>query len=115
RYPTARETSAALLRVLAQGRPTLISDLEHLADVPDDVVVRADVTDEEGELLRTVLRLADDFRARIRLGQRARAFGKCAPAPARCLEAYEAAIEAARSRPDPKPGSWPAHWAALRA
>jgi glycosyltransferase involved in cell wall biosynthesis len=115
RYPTARETSAALLRVLAQGRPTLISDLEHLADVPDDVVLRADVTDEEGELLRTVLRLADDFRARIRLGQRARAFVKRAHAPARCLEAYESAIETARRRPDPQPGSWPAHWAALRA
>ena len=34
RYPTARETSAALLRLLAQGRPTVISDLEHLADIP---------------------------------------------------------------------------------
>jgi glycosyltransferase involved in cell wall biosynthesis len=114
RYPTARETSAALLRVLAQGRPTLIADLEHLADVPDDVVLRADVTDEEGELLRTILRLADDFRARIRLGQRARAFVKRAHAPARCLEAYEAAIEAARRLPDPQPRAWPAHWAALR-
>ena len=35
RYPTARETSAALLRVLAQGRPTIMADLEHLADVPE--------------------------------------------------------------------------------
>jgi glycosyltransferase involved in cell wall biosynthesis len=115
RYPTARETSAALLRVLAQGRPTLISDLEHLADVPADAVLRADVTDEEGELTRAILRLSDDFRSRIRLGQRARAFVKRAHAPLRCLEAYEAAIEEARRRPDPVPGRWPAHWAALRA
>jgi glycosyltransferase involved in cell wall biosynthesis len=115
RYPTARETSAALLRVLAQGRPTLISDLEHLADVPDDAVLRADVTDEEGELTRAILRLSDDLRSRVRLGQRARAFVKRAHAPARCLEGYEAAIEAARGRPDPRPGAWPAHWAALRA
>ena len=34
RYPTARETSAALLRVLAQGRPTIVSDLEQQADLP---------------------------------------------------------------------------------
>ena len=37
----ARETSAALLRALAQGRPTAVSDLENFADIPADAVVRA--------------------------------------------------------------------------
>ncbi len=46
RYPTARETSAALLRVLAQGRATVVSDLEHQAELPRDAVVRVDVRDE---------------------------------------------------------------------
>ena len=73
RYPTARETSAALLRVLAQGRPTVMSDLENLAEIPDDAVVRADPADEEGDLPRAILRLADRPAPRARLGRAARA------------------------------------------
>lgn len=34
RWPTAREMSGPWLRALAAGRPTVITDLEHLADVP---------------------------------------------------------------------------------
>jgi glycosyltransferase involved in cell wall biosynthesis len=34
RWPTAREVSGPWLRALAAGRPTIITDLEHLADVP---------------------------------------------------------------------------------
>jgi glycosyltransferase involved in cell wall biosynthesis len=71
RYPTARETSAALLRVLAQGRPAVISDLEHLSDIPADAVVRAAVDDEEGELTRAIVRLAGDPGRRAQLGKRA--------------------------------------------
>ena len=97
RYPTARETSAALLRVLAQGRPTVISDLEHLADIPDDAVVRAAVDDEEGEVLRAILRLAEDVKHRARLATRAAAFVREAHSPARCAEGYAAAIEGALS------------------
>ena len=72
RYPTARETSAALLRVLAQGRPTIVSDLEHQAELPEDAVLRADVVDETGELTRAILRLSGDPAARARLGARRR-------------------------------------------
>jgi glycosyltransferase involved in cell wall biosynthesis len=34
RWPSARETSGPWLRALAAGRPTIITDLVHLADVP---------------------------------------------------------------------------------
>ena len=34
RWPTAREISGPWLRALAAGRPTVVMDLEHLADVP---------------------------------------------------------------------------------
>jgi glycosyltransferase involved in cell wall biosynthesis len=114
RYPTARETSAALLRVLAQGRPTIVSDLEHLADLPEDAVVRTDVADEEGEVTRAVLRLADSPAARDRLSAAALAFVRRAHSPERCREAYEAAIETARRRPDPPRRPWPAHWQVAR-
>ena len=107
RYPTGRETSAALLRVLAQGRPTVISDLEHLADIPDGAVVRADPTDEEGEVTRAILRLHDRAaRPAPASGRAAREFVKREHSPARCRDGYEAAIARAAALPDPpaRPG-----------
>jgi TonB family protein len=98
RHPTARETSAALLRVLAQGRATIMGDLEHLADVPRDAVVRADMADEEGEVTRAILNLAASPARRARLGRAARAFVERAHAPARTAEAYASAIERAPGR-----------------
>jgi glycosyltransferase involved in cell wall biosynthesis len=98
RYPTARETSAALLRVLAQGRPTVMSDLEHLADIPEAAVVRADVADEEGELTRAILRLAERPAERARLGTAAAAFVRQEHSRERCREGYEAALARAGAR-----------------
>lgn len=110
RYPTARETSAALLRVLAQGRPTVVSDLEHLAEIPDDAVVRADVSDEEGAVTRALLSLAARPEARVRLGRAAAAFAAREHSAERCLADYEDAIARAAARPEPAPRPWPAHW-----
>jgi glycosyltransferase involved in cell wall biosynthesis len=110
RYPTARETSAALLRVLAQGRATIVSDLAHQADLPEDAVVRLDVTDEEGGLVRAILRLAGDPAARARLGAAAASHVRRAHAPARVRPAWDGALEKARRLPEPKARSWPAHW-----
>jgi glycosyltransferase involved in cell wall biosynthesis len=97
RYPTARETSAALLRLLAQGRATVMSDLEHLADVPDDAVVRADPTDEEGAVLRAVLNLSARPAARARLGKRAAAFVAREHSASLTAAAYEQALTLARA------------------
>jgi glycosyltransferase involved in cell wall biosynthesis len=114
RYPTARETSAALLRLLAQGRPVIVSDLEHLADIGADAVVRVDLTDEEGAVTRALIALDARPDLRARLGERARAFARVEHAPGRCRAHYETAIAQASSRPDPPRRPWPAHWAALR-
>src|SRR6185503_11863068 len=102
--------SAALLRLLAQGRPTVISDLEHLADIPQEAVVRANVGDEEGEVFRGLLRLAAEPERCERLGRAARAFMQREHSPSRCRDAYEAALAEAARRPDPPPRDWPAHW-----
>ncbi len=111
RYPTARETSAVLLRLLAQGRPVVMSDLEHQADVPADAVVRVDVADEEGEVTRAILRLAQRPSLRAALGRRAAEFAAREHAPERARAGYVAALEAARRRPAPTPRpDWPAHW-----
>jgi glycosyltransferase involved in cell wall biosynthesis len=111
RYPTARETSAALLRVLAQGRPAVISDVDNFAEIPDDAVVRADTSDEEGAVTRAILRLAGSRALRDRLGRRAAAFIAERHSPARALESYERAIRAAIAAPVPRPAGLPAHWA----
>jgi glycosyltransferase involved in cell wall biosynthesis len=103
RYPTARETSAALLRVLAQGRPTIMTDLENLAEVPRDAVVRTDPTDEEGDATRALLRLAGRGDLRRSLGTRAAAFIREAHSPERAREAYAEAIAEAIARPAPPP------------
>ncbi|HET7291313.1 MAG TPA: glycosyltransferase family 4 protein [Vicinamibacteria bacterium] len=112
RYPTARETSAALLHLLAQGRATVMSDLEHLAEVPDGAVVRVDPVDEEGDVVRALLRLAERPEARRRIGERAQDFVQREHAPAQALEAYEAALVATAARPAPQRRSLPAHWTA---
>ncbi len=111
RYPTARETSAALLRLLAQGRPVVMSDLGNFAEVPEGAVLRADVADEEGEVTRAILRLAESPAARARLSAAARDFVRREHSPARCRETYESALERARSLPDPPRRNWPSHWA----
>jgi glycosyltransferase involved in cell wall biosynthesis len=110
RYPSARETSAALLRVLAQGRATLVSDLEHQGELPRDAVVRVDVKDEGPGLTRAIVRLAGDPGARARLGAAAAAHVREVHAPSRVRDAWEATLEGARRSPAPPARDWPAHW-----
>lgn len=110
RYPTARETSAALLRVLAQGRATIAPDLRNIAEIPTDAVVRADLRDEEGETLRAILRLAARRDERERLGRAAAAFVAREHSLERCQASYRAALELARRSPARPRADWPAHW-----
>jgi glycosyltransferase involved in cell wall biosynthesis len=101
RWPTARETSAALLRVLAQGRPVIVPDLDNLHEVPADAAVKIDVADEEGEVTRALLRLGADPEQRSRLGARALRFAREAHAPALSLDSYEAALRDTLRAPAP--------------
>jgi hypothetical protein len=89
-----------------------MADLEHAGEIPDEAVLRVDVADEEGELLRAILRLAAAPAWRTALGQAARAFTLREHSPARCQEGYAAAIAEAARRPDPDQRNWPAHWRA---
>jgi glycosyltransferase involved in cell wall biosynthesis len=56
RYPTAGETSASLLRVLAVGRPAIVSDYAQFADLPEEVALKVPLGDEEPEALAALLR-----------------------------------------------------------
>ena len=48
RYPSAGETSASLLRVLAMGRPCVVSDYAQFAELPDAIVARVPLGDRDG-------------------------------------------------------------------
>ena len=70
RYPTAGETSASLLRVLAVGRPAIVSDYAHAAELPDDVVVKIPLG--EGEVLELAQRVGSLLGDRPRLREMSR-------------------------------------------
>ncbi|HYG62664.1 MAG TPA: glycosyltransferase, partial [Thermoanaerobaculia bacterium] len=75
RYPTAGETSASLLRVLAAGRPAVVSDFAQFADLPSEVAVRVPLGDGEPEALAALLAdlLAQPGQLR-RMGEAAREY-----------------------------------------
>jgi glycosyltransferase involved in cell wall biosynthesis len=51
RYPTAGETSASLLRLLAQGRPAIVSDYAQFADFSSEIVIKVPIGEGEAEAL----------------------------------------------------------------
>jgi glycosyltransferase involved in cell wall biosynthesis len=101
RYPTAGETSASLLRVLAAGRPAIVSDYAQFADLPREVALRVPLGDEEPEALAALLRelLADPPRLRT-MGKAAREHVRVQHDPARAArEVVEACQEFAGLEP----------------
>ncbi|MDH3255732.1 MAG: glycosyltransferase family 4 protein, partial [Acidobacteriota bacterium] len=54
RYPTAGETSASLLRVLALGRPALVSDYAQFAELPAEVALKVPLGEAEVASLANV-------------------------------------------------------------
>ncbi|MGI8588655.1 MAG: glycosyltransferase family 4 protein [Chloroflexia bacterium] len=57
RYPTAGETSAALLRIMGGGKPVLVSRVGSFAELPDSAAAKVDVGEIEEELLLEYLLL----------------------------------------------------------
>jgi glycosyltransferase involved in cell wall biosynthesis len=126
RWPTAREVSGPWLRALAAGRPTIIMDLEHLADVPsldprtwtvnrgvrgpnpgtrvpDAVAVAIDVLDEDHSLRLALRRLASDVELRRALGSAGRQYWKDEHSPERMVADYMDVLPRAAAKPAPRP------------
>ena len=118
RWPTNRETSAAWLRCLAAGRPTIITELTHLADVPTvdprgwrgllgdaqpAVAVSIDLLDEDHSLQLALERLATDGRLRTRLGAAAREWWHAHHRLEPMADQYLSIIEKAITMPAPAP------------
>jgi glycosyltransferase involved in cell wall biosynthesis len=138
RWPTSGETSAAWLRSLAGGRPTIVTDLAHTSDVPgydprswtvpfttatrtdalgwpvrnEGACVAVDLLDEEHSLRLAMHRLATDRQLRERIGRHARLLWEQRFTLERMQRAYVDLIGAAMQRPlAPAPRSdLPAHF-----
>jgi glycosyltransferase involved in cell wall biosynthesis len=73
RYPTAGETSASVLRLLAFGLPAIVSDVGWFAELPDDCCHKVSPDEkEERTVCQKMMLLAGNERLRRDLGKRAR-------------------------------------------
>lgn len=124
RWPTAAETSASWLRCLASSRPTVVSDLAHLADVPTldastwqprriaatPVAVSVDVIEEEASLAAAMRRLASDRELAGQLGRAGHAFWTAHHTLQTMASDYLRVMQSAAARPAPRVRDLPAHF-----
>ena len=73
RYPSLGETSAAVLRLMGEGVPTIVSDVGWYAELPDDCVLKVGVGETmRADLAAALVRLLEDPQRRVELGRRGR-------------------------------------------
>ncbi len=101
RYPTAGETSASLLRILAAGKGAVVSDHAQSAELSDAGVVKVPLGDDEEEVLAQKLATLLSDRGRLRaLGEEARRYVGEHHAPGRAAKAL---VEACRELAEHEP------------
>lgn len=110
RWPTALETSASWLRCLAAGRPTIITDLPHLVDIPDRVTLRVDLLDEERTLVEGMKRLCDDARLRADVGRAGYEYWAAEHSLDIMADDYRRLLAIALSSPTSAPDDLPPHF-----
>ena len=98
RYPSAGETSATLLRLLACGRPVMVTDQIHAADFPSSVVARSSLEGDEDGLYCDLKDLIRSEKRRRDLAFRSRAFVEREHSPEAMVADY---LEALSSLPQP--------------
>lgn len=103
RYPTAGETSASLLRILAVGRPVLVSQYAEFGDLPPEIALPIPLGDGEDEALVAALaELLLGAREELeRRGERARRFVAERHAPELAARTIVEAIEELATRHPP--------------
>lgn len=129
RWPSAHETSAAWLRCLAAGRPTIVTELAMMGTLPridarswleintrdeagvrrEPICVSVDLLDEVRSIELALTHLAGDSSLRERLGLHARDWWSHRHTLDKMEHDYEAAIERALRAPIPRP-ALPAHF-----
>jgi glycosyltransferase involved in cell wall biosynthesis len=94
RYPSAGETSASLLRILAVGRPVVVSEYAEFGELPRSVALAVPLGEDEEERFAALVaeRLAGGRGELAAMGACARAFVAGRHDPARAAEAILAAV-----------------------
>ena len=105
RYPSAGETSATLLRLLACGRVVLVTDQLHVSDYPDSVVARSQLEGEDEGLYCDIVDLVRNPNRRRRLEESSRAFVASEHAMETMVTDYLNALEVAREIVSRSPGA----------
>jgi glycosyltransferase involved in cell wall biosynthesis len=73
--PSGGEMSASAVRLLAAGKPTIVSKLDGFADLPDDCVVKIDQNEHEvDQLVDAIGRLIENPQARVDYGKAAQRY-----------------------------------------
>jgi len=94
RYPSLGETSASLLRVMAVGRPVIVSNVGWYTELPDDCCLKLDHDGTEvNTLARYLLELADAPEQRHAMGKCARSYVTEHCEPRAVAQAYVDFIE----------------------
>ncbi len=93
RYPSAGETSATLLSLLACGRPVVVTDQIHARDLPEGVVARSALEGDEDGLYCDLMDLIHSERRRRGLGEAARRYAETEASPAGMAKDYLGALD----------------------
>ena len=101
RYPTAGETSATLLRLLAAGRAVMVTDQVQALDFPDDVLARASLDGDEDGLFCDVIDLLRNPDRRRRLETSAKKHIETEHSPEVMLEDYVRCLKETEELPVP--------------
>ena len=129
RWPSGRETSGSWIRCIAAGKPTIINDLAHMADVPaldprsmqalpagdvppadrDPVAFTVELIDEVHMLRLAIRHLTESAGLRERLGRSARAYWQRHATVELMAEDYDALlVQTPSAKAVSRPG-WPPH------
>ncbi len=93
RYPSAGEMSATLLRAMACAKPVLISRLQYLREIPQDVALQVRPDREIEDIYSNLEKLIRDPELRTRLGNSARIYIETHHRPEQMLNGYRRLIE----------------------
>ncbi len=93
RYPSAGETSATLLGLLACGRPVVVTDQYHMRDLPHSVVARSALEGDEDGLYCDLMDLVRNERRRLELSEAARRYAASEASPEAMAKDYLTAID----------------------
>jgi len=72
RYPITEGASASLIEEMSMGKPVIVNDIGCYSELPDDVVWKIPLENQDKELSRAIMDLISHEELRIRLGNSAK-------------------------------------------